>query len=90
MVPVVTADIYYSGKIIEADSCGMKSFDINTRAVYGMKSFDINTRAVYGMKSFDINTRAVYGMRAVGGGYDSLKKTLWPFKYAKTNDRKGS
>ena len=27
-----------------------------------------------GMKSFDINTRAVYGMRAVGGGYNSLKK----------------
>ena len=27
-----------------------------------------------GMKSFDINTCAVCGMRAVGGGYNSLKK----------------
>ena len=39
---------FYSSKMIEADGCGMKSFDINTRVVYGM--------------------------RAVGGGYNSLKK----------------
>ena len=39
---------FYSSKMIEADGCGMKPFDINTRAVYGT--------------------------RAVGGGYNSLKK----------------
>ena len=45
---MVTAQIFIHHKIIEADGCGMKSFDINTRAVFGL--------------------------RAVGGGYNSLKK----------------
>ena len=31
---------FYSSQIIEADGCGMKSFDINTRAVYGMRAVD--------------------------------------------------
>ena len=29
---------FYSSKMIQADDCGMKSFDINTRAVYGMRA----------------------------------------------------
>ena len=29
---------FYSSKMIEADGCEMKSFDINTRAVYGMRA----------------------------------------------------
>ena len=35
---MVIADIFIHQKIIEAGGCGMKPFDINTRAVYGMRA----------------------------------------------------